>query len=167
MTRDFGGRLYPAKDAAMTADQFQAFYPQWEHFARFRDPMLTSSFWERVTGDAVPHYEYTAQRQSRHQFAASTIYASKKILVLGATSGIAEATCRIWAAQGASLFLVARNPEKLAAVAADLQSPRRSPSSTPPLPTSTTPAKHPELLAHAINSLHRPRHRLSRPRRPR
>ncbi len=44
-----------------------------------------------------------------------------KVLVLGATSGIAEATCRIWAAQGASLFLVARNAEKLAAVAADLQ----------------------------------------------
>lgn len=51
MTRDFGGRLYPAKDAAMTAAQFQAFYPQWEQFARYRDPLLTSSFWERVTGD--------------------------------------------------------------------------------------------------------------------
>jgi len=54
MTRDFGGRLYPAKDAAMTASQFQTFYPQWEQFARFRDPMLTSSFWERVTGDISP-----------------------------------------------------------------------------------------------------------------
>jgi FAD/FMN-containing dehydrogenase len=51
MTRDYGGRLYPAKDAAMTADQFQTFYPQWQQFARFKDPMLTSSFWERVTGD--------------------------------------------------------------------------------------------------------------------
>ena len=51
MTRDFGGRLYPAKDAAMTAAQFQTFYPQWEQLARFRDPVLTSSFWERVTGD--------------------------------------------------------------------------------------------------------------------
>jgi FAD/FMN-containing dehydrogenase len=51
MTLEFGGRLYPAKDAAMTASQFQAFYPQWEHFARYRDPLLTSSFWERVTGD--------------------------------------------------------------------------------------------------------------------
>jgi len=51
MTREFGGRLYPAKDAAMTAGQFQAFYPQWERFARYRDPLLTSSFWERVTGD--------------------------------------------------------------------------------------------------------------------
>jgi FAD/FMN-containing dehydrogenase len=51
MTREFGGRLYPAKDAAMTAAQFQTFYPQWERFARFRDPLLTSSFWERCTGD--------------------------------------------------------------------------------------------------------------------
>ena len=51
MTRDFGGRLYPAKDAAMTAAQFQTFYPQWPQLARFRDPVLTSSFWERVTGD--------------------------------------------------------------------------------------------------------------------
>jgi FAD/FMN-containing dehydrogenase len=54
MTREFGGRLYPAKDAAMTARQFQAFYPQWEQFARYRDPLLTSSFWERVTGDRLP-----------------------------------------------------------------------------------------------------------------
>jgi FAD/FMN-containing dehydrogenase len=51
MTVEFGGRLYPAKDAAMTAAQFQAFYPQWEQLARFRDPAITSSFWERVTGD--------------------------------------------------------------------------------------------------------------------
>jgi FAD/FMN-containing dehydrogenase len=51
MVRELGGRLYPAKDAAMTAAQFQAFYPQWEQFARFRDPQITSSFWERVTGD--------------------------------------------------------------------------------------------------------------------
>ena len=39
MTLDFGGRLYPAKDAAMTAAQFQAFYPQWQQLARFRDPV--------------------------------------------------------------------------------------------------------------------------------
>jgi FAD/FMN-containing dehydrogenase len=49
MTLEFGGRLYPAKDARMTASQFQAFYPQWETFARYKDPALTSSFWERVT----------------------------------------------------------------------------------------------------------------------
>ncbi len=51
MTLEFGGRLYPAKDAAMTAAQFQAFYPEWQKLARLRDPLITSSFWERVTGD--------------------------------------------------------------------------------------------------------------------
>jgi len=50
MTLEFGGRLYPAKDAAMTPQQFQTFYPDWQRFAQFKDPMLTSSFWERVTG---------------------------------------------------------------------------------------------------------------------
>jgi FAD/FMN-containing dehydrogenase len=52
MVLEFGGRLYPAKDATMTASQFQSFYPQWEQFARFRDPLLTSSFWERVTNNS-------------------------------------------------------------------------------------------------------------------
>lgn len=52
MTLEYGGRLYPAKDAAMTASQFQAFYPQWQQFAQYRDPMLTSSFWERVTSNS-------------------------------------------------------------------------------------------------------------------
>jgi FAD/FMN-containing dehydrogenase len=50
MTRDFGGRLYSAKDACMTPEQFKVFYPQWERFARYKDPVLTSSYWERVTG---------------------------------------------------------------------------------------------------------------------
>jgi FAD/FMN-containing dehydrogenase len=51
MVREYGGRLYPAKDAAMTPSQFRAFYPQWESFARYKDPVLTSGFWERVTGE--------------------------------------------------------------------------------------------------------------------
>ncbi len=51
MTYEFGGRLYPAKDARMTAGQYQAFYPQWERFARYKDPAITSSFWERVVGE--------------------------------------------------------------------------------------------------------------------
>ena len=45
----------------------------------------------------------------------------KKILVLGATSGIAEATMRHLISPGAAFFLVARNQAKLAAVAADLR----------------------------------------------
>lgn len=76
----------------------------------------------------------------------------RKILVLGATSGIAEATCRIWAAQGASLFLVARNAEKLAAVAADLKTRGAGYIDTAVADLDDTD-KHPALLAHAINSL--------------
>ena len=44
-----------------------------------------------------------------------------KILVLGATSGIAQAAARIWAARGDELILVARSAGKLAAVADDLR----------------------------------------------
>jgi decaprenylphospho-beta-D-erythro-pentofuranosid-2-ulose 2-reductase len=76
----------------------------------------------------------------------------RKILVLGATSGIAEATCRIWAFQGASLFLVARNAEKLAAVAADLKTRGASHVDTAVADLDDTD-QHPALLAHAINSL--------------
>lgn len=43
-----------------------------------------------------------------------------KVLVLGALSDIAEATCRLYAKDGASLVLVARSKPKLEAVAADL-----------------------------------------------
>jgi short-subunit dehydrogenase len=77
---------------------------------------------------------------------------TKKILVLGATSGIAEATCRIWAAQGAQLFLVARNAEKLATVAADLKTRGASYVGTAVADLDDTD-KHAELLSHAVNSL--------------
>jgi FAD/FMN-containing dehydrogenase len=50
ITVEHGGRMYPAKDARMTAVQFQAFYPQWREFARYIDPAFNSSFWRRVTG---------------------------------------------------------------------------------------------------------------------
>lgn len=45
----------------------------------------------------------------------------QKILIVGATSAIAEQTCRIYAARGDSLFLVARNPNRLEAIRQDLQ----------------------------------------------
>jgi short-subunit dehydrogenase len=76
----------------------------------------------------------------------------RKILVLGATSGIAEATCRIWAGQGARLFLVARNAEKLAAVAADLRTRGASYVDTAVADLDNT-EQHAALLSHAVNSL--------------
>ena len=45
----------------------------------------------------------------------------KRILVIGATSGIAEATMRHLVSPGSQFCLVGRNEEKLAAVAADLR----------------------------------------------
>ncbi len=78
--------------------------------------------------------------------------APKKILVLGATSGIAEATCRVWAAQGASLFLVGRNADKLAVVAADLKTRGAAYVDTAVADLDDT-SEHAALLAHAINSL--------------
>lgn len=45
----------------------------------------------------------------------------KRILIIGATSAIATACARLWAAKGASLFLVGRDAEKLEAIANDLK----------------------------------------------
>jgi decaprenylphospho-beta-D-erythro-pentofuranosid-2-ulose 2-reductase len=44
----------------------------------------------------------------------------RRVLIIGATSAIATEVARAYAERGASLFLAARNPERLAAVAADL-----------------------------------------------
>ncbi|HSA59928.1 MAG TPA: SDR family NAD(P)-dependent oxidoreductase, partial [bacterium] len=45
----------------------------------------------------------------------------RKMLIIGATSAIARETARLFAADGDALFLVARDPEKLTAVANDLK----------------------------------------------
>ncbi|HVL00716.1 MAG TPA: SDR family oxidoreductase [Dongiaceae bacterium] len=45
----------------------------------------------------------------------------KNWIVVGATSTIAESVCRLWAARGYKLFLVARNESKLKQIAADLK----------------------------------------------
>jgi decaprenylphospho-beta-D-erythro-pentofuranosid-2-ulose 2-reductase len=76
----------------------------------------------------------------------------KRILVLGATSGIAEACCRIWAERGDSLFLVARNPDRLAAVAADTFT-RGAAHVDSAVADLDNTAAHSELLADGINAL--------------
>lgn len=45
----------------------------------------------------------------------------RKILIIGATSAIAEASARVWANRGAALYLVGRDPARVAAIAADLR----------------------------------------------
>ena len=43
-----GGRVYPAKDARMSAETFKAGFPRWQEFARHIDPAFSSGFWRRV-----------------------------------------------------------------------------------------------------------------------
>ncbi|HDR9833708.1 TPA: FAD-binding oxidoreductase [Burkholderia multivorans] len=49
IVRDAAGRIYPAKDAHMSGEDFRAAYPDWEQVETLRDPALLSRFWERVT----------------------------------------------------------------------------------------------------------------------
>ena len=44
-----GGRLYPAKDAHVSGQDFRASYPAWEKPEALRDQALLSRFWQRVT----------------------------------------------------------------------------------------------------------------------
>ncbi|MFA6036680.1 MAG: FAD-binding oxidoreductase [Legionellales bacterium] len=48
IVRENQGRLYPAKDAHMSGEDFRRFYPQWEKVAMLQDPSLDSLFWRRV-----------------------------------------------------------------------------------------------------------------------
>ncbi|MEO6324676.1 MAG: FAD-binding oxidoreductase [Thermoanaerobaculia bacterium] len=50
VVRAAGGAVYPAKDARMSPESFDAFFPQWRALARAADPAFSSSFWRRVTG---------------------------------------------------------------------------------------------------------------------
>jgi FAD/FMN-containing dehydrogenase len=49
IVRAAGGRIYPAKDAHMSGDDFRSFYPNWEQLDALRDPALCSRFWQRTT----------------------------------------------------------------------------------------------------------------------
>ena len=49
LVRTAEGAVYPAKDARMSAENFQAFFPAWETFAEHIDPRFSSSFWRRVS----------------------------------------------------------------------------------------------------------------------
>ncbi len=49
LVRQYDGAVYPAKDARMSAESFQQFYPRWQEFAKYIDPHFSSSFWRRVS----------------------------------------------------------------------------------------------------------------------
>ena len=80
----------------------------------------------------------------------------QRILVLGASSGIAQACIRRWATRGDQLFLVGRNPDRLAAVTADASvraagtATGRAEQAIADLDDVST---HNDVLAHAINAL--------------
>lgn len=76
----------------------------------------------------------------------------KNILIVGATSAIATACARLWAAEQASFFLVARNEEKLEQVAADLQARGASLVKTYSLDMNEI-AKHEDMLASAFSTM--------------
>lgn len=49
LVAEAGGRLYPAKDAHMSAEFFKSAYPDWVRIEQMRDPKINSRFWKRVT----------------------------------------------------------------------------------------------------------------------
>ena len=51
IVRDAGGRLYPAKDAHMSRDMFEAGYPRLPEFLPYRDPGISSAMSRRLMGN--------------------------------------------------------------------------------------------------------------------
>ncbi|MFO1345005.1 MAG: SDR family oxidoreductase [Rhodocyclaceae bacterium] len=77
---------------------------------------------------------------------------SKRILIIGATSAIAEAAARQWAARGDALFLVGRKRQKLDDIAADLKV-RGAASAGVFEMDATDAAMHPSMLEAAVTAL--------------
>ena len=50
IVRNAGGRLYPAKDARMPRDVFEAGFPRLQEFLAYRDPGISSSMSRRLLG---------------------------------------------------------------------------------------------------------------------
>src|SRR5882757_2348805 len=76
----------------------------------------------------------------------------KKVLIIGATSAIAQATARIFAAKGNALFLVGRGNEKVTSVANDLKV-RGSATAETMAVDLLDFDQHPLILKQAIASL--------------
>jgi FAD/FMN-containing dehydrogenase len=49
ITRAARGAVYQAKDARMSAESFQTYFPEWHTFTQYVDPKFSSSFWRRVS----------------------------------------------------------------------------------------------------------------------
>jgi short-subunit dehydrogenase len=77
----------------------------------------------------------------------------KRVLIVGATSAIATACARIWAAQGCEFFLVARNEEKLEQTRADLSA-RGAKSVTIHIMDANDFNAHPAMIDSCLAALH-------------
>ena len=76
----------------------------------------------------------------------------RKILIIGAASAIAEATARRFAQDGDRLYLVGRNPERLAAIASDLKIRGATQVETAVMDANDT-GRHAELIIQAEAAL--------------
>lgn len=76
----------------------------------------------------------------------------RNLLIIGATSAIAEATARRFAAAGTRFYLVGRNAEKLAAIARDLEIRSGQPVHAETLDLDRL-EEHPALLERAAQAL--------------
>lgn len=76
----------------------------------------------------------------------------RKVLIIGATSAIAQATMRHFAAAGDALFLVARNDDKLQAIADDLEA-RGAPLVATAAMDATDCQRHEALIDTAVRRL--------------
>ena len=77
---------------------------------------------------------------------------SRNVLIIGATSAIAHETAKHFALEGANLFLVARNEERVAALANDLKA-RGAGRVETYIQDVSDLSRHQELLDAAINTL--------------
>lgn len=75
-----------------------------------------------------------------------------KILIIGATSAMAEACARIWAQRGDRLFLAARNAQQLQSIAADLST-RGANQVGHQVFDATALAQHAPLLQQATSAM--------------
>lgn len=48
IVRSTKGAIYPAKDARMSAQSFQEFFPNYRTFIKYKDPRFSSSMWRRL-----------------------------------------------------------------------------------------------------------------------
>ncbi|AMN46940.1 short-chain dehydrogenase [Steroidobacter denitrificans] len=78
----------------------------------------------------------------------------KRVMIVGATSAIAAACARRWAAQGCEFFLVARNAEKLERIAHDLRV-RGVGEVTLHTMDATDLKAHPTMLKRCIDTMQR------------